>query len=133
MGTAGRMSVRSEGVVAQPPPGAGPDSPAQVPAAGWRDVLRRTGREMVADRITIIAAGVAFYWFLAIFPLLFAAIGLLDVVNASPATGETVNDAIRRAFFIRGVKLVRRRGCFRSLGRRHAIISHLRPQIHVFL
>lgn len=97
MGTAGSMSVRSEDVVAQPPPGAGPDSPAQVPAAGWRDVLRRTGREMVADRITIIAAGVAFYWFLAIFPLLFAAIGLLDVVNASPATAETVNDAIARA------------------------------------
>ncbi len=52
---------------------------------------------MVADRITIIAAGVAFYWFLAIFPLLFAAIGLLDVVNASPATADTVNDAISRA------------------------------------
>ena len=97
MGTAGSMSVRSEGVVAQPPSGAGPESPAQVPAAGWRDVLRRTGREMVADRITIIAAGVAFYWFLAIFPLLFAAIGLLDVVNASPATADTVNEAIRRA------------------------------------
>ena len=97
MGTAGRMSVRSEDVVAQPPPGTGPDSPAQVPAAGWREVLRRTGREMVADRITIIAAGVAFYWFLAIFPLLFAAIGLLDVVNASPATADTVNDAISRA------------------------------------
>src|SRR5215210_3327775 len=97
MGTAGRMSVRSEGVVAQTPAGVGPDSPAQVPAAGWRDVVRRTVREMVADRITIIAAGVAFYWFLAIFPLLFAAIGLLDVVNASPGTTKAVNDAIRRA------------------------------------
>ena len=98
MGTAGGMSTRSEDdVVIQPPPGVGPDSPAQVPAAGWRDVLRRTAKEMVADRITIIAAGIAFYWFLAIFPLLFAAIGLLDVVNAAPSTVETVKDAIRQA------------------------------------
>jgi membrane protein len=91
------MVARSEGKVEGPPPGVGPDSPAEIPASGWRDVARRTLREMVADRITIIAAGIAFYWFLAIFPLLFAAIGLLDVVNASPATTSAVNDAIRRS------------------------------------
>ena len=91
------MTSRSDGTVRQPPPGVGPDSPAEIPASGWRDVARRTLREIVADRITIIAAGMAFYWFLAVFPLLFAAIGLLDVVNASPATTSAVNDAIRRS------------------------------------
>jgi membrane protein len=97
VGTTARMYARSDGTVAQPPPGVGPDSPADVPASGWRDVVRRTVTEMVADRITIIAAGVAFYWFLAVFPLLFAAIGLLDVVNASPTTADTLKDAIRQA------------------------------------
>ncbi len=91
------MVARSEGTVQQPPPGVGPDSPTDIPAAGWRDVARRTAREIVADRITIIAAGIAFYWFLAIFPLLFAAIGLLDVVNASPSTTTAVNDAINQS------------------------------------
>ena len=91
------MVARSEGTVQQPPLGVGTDSPTDIPAAGWRDVARRTAREIVADRITIIAAGIAFYWFLAIFPLLFAAIGLLDVVNASPSTTTAVNDAINQS------------------------------------
>jgi membrane protein len=96
MGTAPDMTVRADGPVVQPPPDAGPHSPAEVPAAGWRAVARRTLTEAVTDRITIIAAGMAFYWFLAIFPLLFAAIGLLDVVQASPSTVDTLNDSIRR-------------------------------------
>ena len=91
------MYARPDGTVRQPPPGVGPDSPADVPASGWRDVARRTVKESVADRISIIAAGMAFYWFLAVFPLLFAGIGLLDVVNASPDTATTVKDAIERA------------------------------------
>lgn len=84
----------------QTPPGVGPDSPTDVPASGWRAVIRRTLRETVADRITIIAAGVAFYWFLAIFPLLFAAIGLLDLVNASPTTITSAKDTIGLALLI---------------------------------
>ena len=91
------MFARSDGTVRQPPPGVGPDSPTDVPASGWWAVMRRTLKEVVADRITIIAAGVAFYWFLAVFPLLFAAIGLLDVVNASPSTTQTVNETIVQA------------------------------------
>jgi membrane protein len=91
------MTMRSDDTVVQPPAGRGPDSPTDVPASGWRDVLRRTLKEMTVDRITIIAAGVAFYWFLAIFPLLFAAIGLLDVVNASPSTTAALTGGIREA------------------------------------
>jgi membrane protein len=91
------MTVGSQGTVRDPVPRATPDSPADIPAAGWRDVARRTLHEIVDDRITIIAAGIAFYWFLAVFPLLFAAVALLDVVNASPATTGAVNDAINRS------------------------------------
>ncbi len=92
------MPVNADGTVEQPPTGGpGPDSPLEVPASGWRDVARRTLRAIVHDRITITAAGVALYWFLSIFPLLFAAIGLLDVMNASPTSARTINDAIARA------------------------------------
>ena len=92
------MSVRTDGgAVTQPPPGVGPNSPTDLPARRWRDAARSTLREAAEDRISMIAAGVAFYWFLAIFPLLFAAIGLLDIVRASEATVRTINDAIARA------------------------------------
>jgi membrane protein len=92
------MPVREDGTVEQPPTGGpGPDSPLEVPASGWRAVLRRTLRAIVHDRITITAAGVAFYWFLSVFPLLFAAIGLLDVIDAAPSTARAINDAITQA------------------------------------
>jgi membrane protein len=59
--------------------------------------VRRALKETAADRITIVAAGVAFYWFLAIFPLLFAGIALINVVDATPATTTAINDAITQA------------------------------------
>lgn len=47
---------------------------------GWRDVLRRVYREFVEDRLMLLAAGVAFFAILAIFPgiaALVAVYGLL--------------------------------------------------------
>ena len=75
----------------------GPGSPLGLPGRHWSAVLRRTLQGIVDDRITITAAGVAFYWFLSIFPLLFAAIGLLDIIKASPNLTQGINDAISRA------------------------------------
>lgn len=53
---------------AQPPHGA--DTPADIPAPGWWDVLKRTYGESTRDNVSIIGAGVAFYAFLAFVPLL---------------------------------------------------------------
>ncbi len=44
------------------------DSPRQIPWAGWKAVLRRTGRQMITDRASLVAAGCAFYATLALFP-----------------------------------------------------------------
>jgi membrane protein len=60
-------------------------------------VVRRALKETAADRITIVAAGVAFYWFLAIFPLLFAGIALINVVDPTPATTDVIKDGITQA------------------------------------
>src|SRR6185369_6772178 len=46
--------------------------PLQIPWLGWKDILWRTGREMQSDRLFSIAAGVAFYVLLAIFPAITA-------------------------------------------------------------
>lgn len=92
------MPMHGPRPIDQPSSGApGPDSPLEVPRSGWRAALLRMFHGIVQDRITITAAGVAFYWFLSIFPLLFVAIGLLDVTNASPSVVRAVNNAIREA------------------------------------
>ena len=45
-------------------------SPTQVPAKGWWQVLKRTYAGSGKDNLGLIAAGVAFYGFLALVPLL---------------------------------------------------------------
>ncbi|MCX9147996.1 YihY/virulence factor BrkB family protein [Erythrobacter sp. WG] len=49
-------------------------SPWEMPIAAWKDVLVRTYREASADNVGHLAAGAAFYSFLALFPLLAAAV-----------------------------------------------------------
>ena len=46
------------------------NSPADIPAPGWWAVLKRTYSEAGRDNVSVIAAGVAFYAFLAFVPLL---------------------------------------------------------------
>ncbi len=60
------------------PPGAGlqpgrgrlADSPKEIPKRGWRDVLLRVKQQIGEDNVSLTAAGVAYGWLLAIFPLL---------------------------------------------------------------
>jgi membrane protein len=52
------------------------DSPAHIPARGWRDILWRTWSEFNDDRILLVAAGVTFYGLLALFPALAAFVSL---------------------------------------------------------
>lgn len=91
------VSADEGGQVHQPPSDAHPQSPTHVSRPGWRATLKRTLKETKADRIPIIAAGVAFYWFLAIFPLLFAAIGLLQLLSVSPSVVNGIASAIHTA------------------------------------
>jgi len=60
-------------------------SPTEIPAPGWMSVLKRTFKEAGADNLNLIAAGVAFYFFLAFVPLL-AALVLTYGLVADPAT-----------------------------------------------
>jgi hypothetical protein len=45
-------------------------SPAEIPPPGWWAVLKRTFNESARDNVSVLAAGVAFYAFLAFVPLL---------------------------------------------------------------
>ena len=52
------------------------DTPAQIPALGWKDILKRCYRRLDDDRILAIAAGVTFYALLAIFPAIAALVSI---------------------------------------------------------
>lgn len=56
----------------------------EIPAAGWWDVLKRAYNESNADNVGLLAAGVAFYSFLAFVPML-AAIVLIYGLVADPS------------------------------------------------
>jgi membrane protein len=61
------------------------DSPLQIPAAGWKQVAGRTWKQSTEDNVGLVAAGVAFYAFLAIVPLLGATVLTYGII-ADPQT-----------------------------------------------
>jgi membrane protein len=65
-------------------PGVYASDPRGIPPKGWRQILRRAWRETQDDGIPLLAAGVAFYGFLALFPALIAAVTVYGLV-ADPA------------------------------------------------
>jgi membrane protein len=54
--------------------GRGARAPLQIPRRGWKDVLVRTYREIQDDRLLALAAGVAFYSLVALFPAIAAGV-----------------------------------------------------------
>lgn len=60
------------------------ERPRDIPREGWWDILVRTKREVSRDNVSIVAAGVAYFAFLSIFPALAAILALYGLV-ADPA------------------------------------------------
>lgn len=52
------------------------DAPTDIPLIGWKDVALRVKDRVIEDRITLIAAGIAFYGLLALFPAITAVMAL---------------------------------------------------------
>lgn len=61
------------------------ETPAQIPAPGWKDIAIRTWKEASKDNISLVAAGVAFYGLLALVPLLGATVLTYGLI-ANPQT-----------------------------------------------
>ncbi|WP_346797152.1 YihY/virulence factor BrkB family protein [Halomonas sp. Bachu 37] len=56
------------------------EGPEDIPSPGWLDIVWRVKRELEYDRVTLLAAGVAFYALLALFPAIAAVIALWAVL-----------------------------------------------------
>jgi membrane protein len=61
------------------------DSPQQIPPRGWLDIAKRTAKEVKADQVPLLSAGVAFYALLSLFPAIIAGVSIYGLV-ADPAT-----------------------------------------------
>lgn len=57
------------------------EGPAEIPARGWKDIAFRVWKEMGEDHLGLIAAGVAFYAILALFPAMAVAVALTGLVT----------------------------------------------------
>ena len=69
-------------------PGGNAEHPSQIPARGWRQIAKRGWKEAKADNVPLLAAGVAFYAFLALFPLLIALVSIYGFFADAAAITE---------------------------------------------
>jgi membrane protein len=71
-------------------------SPWRIPRRGWKQVLRRTWEQTWLDNVGLVSAGVAFYGFLALVPLLAAIVMVYGFV----ADSGTVIDTMQALFAV---------------------------------
>jgi membrane protein len=70
------VTERSNGEVA----GREAERPSEIPPRGWFAILKRVKAEVKEDNVTLLAAGVAFYAMLAIFPAIIAVVTIYGMV-----------------------------------------------------
>jgi len=70
------------------------ETPGDIPWLGWKAVLRRTLIEMLTDRVSLVAAGCAFYGTLALFPAMSMFISIYGMLF-DPVTVEPQLEVLR--------------------------------------
>ncbi len=65
-------------------------APPQIPTRGWRDVLLRVKDQISSDNVSIVAAGVAFYCTLALFPALAAVVSIYGLATSPQEVQEQI-------------------------------------------
>ena len=59
-------------------------SPVEIPMRGWWDISKRVYHNLSQDNLSFVAAGVAFYALLAIFPALAAIVSVYAALPHQP-------------------------------------------------
>lgn len=68
------------------------EKPTQLSWEGWKQIGKRVNSELASDHIAIVAAGVAFYFFLALFPTFIAAISIFGLVMEPAQIQQQINE-----------------------------------------
>lgn len=67
-------------------------TPGQIPATGWKDIAKRVVAEIKDDNLPVVAAGVAFYAWVALIPLLIALITIYGLVASPDTIAQQIQD-----------------------------------------
>jgi membrane protein len=67
------------------------DHPLNIPWAGWRRVIIRTSKEVITDRVSLCAAGCAFYATLALFPAISMLVSIYGLVFDPSTVGKQLD------------------------------------------
>ena len=81
------------------------EQPQQIPPKGWTDIAKRTAKEVKADQVPLLAAGVAFYGLLALFPAIIAGVSIYGLV-ADPETVRRQLDELTQMLSPETAKIV---------------------------
>src|SRR5882757_7975729 len=72
-------------------------APDDIPAPGWRAILRRTVKEFQNDNLTDWAASLTYYAVLALFPALLVLVALVGLFGQYPQTVDALLNILRDA------------------------------------
>lgn len=121
----GTMADKVASAASAPPGRKGRDAetPSQIPPPGWKEIAFRTWKEAAKDNVSLVAAGVAFYGFLAMVPLLGATVLTYGLI-ASPQTvlhnvesmAKTMPQDVARLIGDQLMNVVRTSGSKKGLG-----------------
>ena len=81
------------------------ETPTEIPSTGWKDTLWRVWQGLGDDHISLVAAGTAFFWLLAIFPALTAFVSVYGLI-ADPASIQDQVDAMRGVVPEAGIEII---------------------------
>lgn len=71
------------------------DRASELPALAWKDIARRVAKEVKADNLPLLAAGVAFFGLLSLFPAIVALVSIYGIVADPAEVASQVQDVTR--------------------------------------
>lgn len=84
------MAPREDGIDV----GEGAERPSSTPtgvdAHGWKASVKEVGSRYQEHRVPLAAGGLAYYWFLALFPALIALVGAVSLIGLSDRVTQTL-------------------------------------------